>query len=156
MWTAMCTILKNTQKVDMFEQTKFLGFSHNSQFSKTDHRFWKSYKAFSWDQAVRLFGHLPLGHTLQSKFFPFCNQKCPPFLHTIWVQNVEISITPYPREKILFQKMLSKAFIDDSQKHRKLGIFGLVVLSTQLHEEIRALTFDPLWRLHFRSDCSEL
>ena len=49
MWTARCTILKNTQNVANFEETEFLQFSQKSQFPKTDYRFWKSYKAASWD-----------------------------------------------------------------------------------------------------------
>ena len=82
MWTARRTIPKNTQKVDIFEEIEFLGFSQNSQFSKTDHRFWKSYKASISDQSMHLFGRWPLGHTLPSKFSPFSNRKFSPFLHT--------------------------------------------------------------------------
>ena len=49
MWTARRTILKNTKKVDNFEETEFLWFSQKSQFPRTDYRFWKSHKAASWD-----------------------------------------------------------------------------------------------------------
>ena len=99
MWTARWTTLKNTYNVDIFEQSEFLRFSQTSQcpnsdrldmtlavdrtvkpqLTQTDHRFWKSYKAFSWDQNMRLFGRWPLGHTLESKFNLFCNRN---FLHT--------------------------------------------------------------------------
>ena len=67
----------------------------------------------------------------------------------------------------LFPKMLSKAFIIDSKALKTLNlIIGLVVLSTQLNEEMhsrfhtacngafRAQTFVPLCKRHFWSDSS--
>ena len=52
-WTARYITLQNIKK-DIFEETEFLRFSQKSQFSKTDYKFWKSYKASSEDQSMCL------------------------------------------------------------------------------------------------------
>ena len=74
--------------------------------------------------------------------------------------------TVFMRKKY-FRKCYQKPLLM-IEKHFKLENIGLVVLSTQFHEErhwqfpiagngaFRALTFVPLCRLHFWSDCNEL
>ena len=78
MWPAWCTRLKNTQKVEIAEETELLRISQKSRFPKIDFRFWKLYEASSWHQKYVFFGLGAQGYTLQSKFGPFCNRKFPP------------------------------------------------------------------------------
>ena len=59
----MWTILKNTKKLKISEETEFLRISLKSLFLKSDYIFWKAYKALSWDQSMSLFGHGPQGYT---------------------------------------------------------------------------------------------
>ena len=104
MWTAWCTRLKHTQKVAISEETELLRISKKSHFPKTDYRFWKSYKALSWNQTMCPFGRGPLVDTLQSKLSPVSNLKVPPISHTFGLsanfQNFNnILITWYSCEK---------------------------------------------------------
>ena len=175
MWTARCTTLKNTKTwIDICEETEFLLLSQKPQFSKTDYRSWKSYKASSRDESMRSFGRWTLSHIIQSKFKPFCKQKFPPILHTsslnakFWNFNNTVFIRKKNPENVI--KSLYRWF----KSSENFGIFGLVVFSTQLHEQmhrpfliagngdLRALTkllllltFVSLCRLHFWSDCNE-
>ena len=81
MWTARCTRLKKTSW-HFWRDIFFYEFLKNRIFRKLT-RFWKSYKASSWDQRMwRFFLRGPQRHTLQSKFSPFCNWKCPPISYT--------------------------------------------------------------------------
>ena len=75
MWTARCPTVKNTQKVYIYGLFK----SHNFQ---KGYRFWKSYTASSWDEIMHVSGRWPQGHTIHSKFSPFCNQTFASTLHT--------------------------------------------------------------------------
>ena len=126
-WTARRTTLKNIKKVDIFGETEFLWFSKKSQFLKSDYRFWKLQKAASWDQSIRLFGCWPLGHNLQSKFSPFCNQKFPPILHTsslnakFWNFNSKVVM-----QKKIFPTMLSNVFTDDLKALKRMEFSDLL------------------------------
>ena len=116
---------------------------------------------------MRLFGRWSLGHTLQSKFSSFCNRKFPPISHPSGLNAKfwNFSNTVDMRKKYSRQCYQTSFWWFKSTKI--FGIFVLVVLSTQLHEEMRqthglfliagngdfrALTFVPLSRLHFWSD----
>ena len=68
-WIARRTTLKKLKKLTSLKKRNFYDFLKKSQFPKSDYRFWKSHKAASWYQSMRLFGRWPLGHTLQSKFW---------------------------------------------------------------------------------------
>ena len=91
LWTAWSTRLKNTQKVEIAEETEFLRLSKKSHFLKIDYRFWNLYEASSWDQKCVFLDveHKTIPYRASSVHF--CNRKFPPLSHiSIWVQKFEI------------------------------------------------------------------
>ena len=133
-WTARCTTLKNTQKVDIFEESELLRFSQNRNFRKLTTDFENRSKrqdASFWTLTTRPY--------LQSKFIPYCKRKFPPMLHTsgfivkFWNFNNTVFMRKKNPENII--KTLYSWF----KNTKNFGIFGLIVLSTQLHEEVHWL-----------------
>ena len=106
---------------------------------------------------------LDLGFILQSKFSQFCN----PFRTLpVWAQNIENSIARYSHEKNIIPENVIKSLYYWFKSTENFKIIGLVVLSTQLNEEMhsrfhtacngafRAQTFVPLCKRHFWSEPS--
>ena len=137
MWTALGTTLKNIKKVEISEETEFLRIFQKSHFPKSDYRFWKSYFVSSWDQSTSLFGHGPQGYTCKEQVQSILHQEISiHFAHFRFeCKKLEISITRYSWEKKCSRKCYQKPLLM-LQKHWNFEIIGLVVLSTQLHEEI--------------------
>ena len=116
MWTVRCPTLKNTQKVDIFEETDFLTiflkiaiFENWLQILKIVHKVQLRPRHVSfWMLTTRLY----LTEQVQSILQPTKN------LHlfctfSVWRQNFEISRTRYSRKKIL--KIFSNSLIYGSK-----------------------------------------
>ena len=93
--------------------------SKKSLFPKNDYRFWKSYKALSWDQRMPLFWtwttRLSPTEQVQSSLQPISNTSA------LNAKHRKFNNTVFMR-KTLFPKMLSKAFIIDSKAPKTLKL----------------------------------
>ena len=115
MWTDWCARWKNTQNVDIFEETDFLRFSQKSHFPKTV-QILKIVQSVNLRPKHASFGRWPLDHALQKKFCPFCNWKFPPISHTSGLNATfwNFNNTVLMKEKI-FPKMFPSSLICGSK-----------------------------------------
>ena len=87
---------KNTQNVEIAEETEFLRISQKSHFPKIYYRFWKLFEASTWDQKCVVFGQhnvIPYRassvHFATGNFHPF---RILPLSAIVWNLNNTMSM----------------------------------------------------------------
>ena len=167
MWTAWW---KNPKKVEISDETEFLRISQHRHFRKVTTQIEKHAKRQDETKARAFLDmyHMAIPYKASSVHFATANFY--PFrTFPVWMQTIKTFInTVFMREnhsRKCYQKPLLII-----QKNGNIEIFGIVVLYTQLHEEMhwrfpiannsdycafRTLIFVSLCRLHFWSDCND-
>ena len=137
MWTVWCTRPTNTQKVAISEETGFLWIYQKSHFLKTENRFWKLYKASSWDQRMCLFECWPLLLYTTEQVKSILQPEMFTHFHTsgLNAKILNILIAQYSWENNS-PKNVIKSLYWWFNSTENFEIIGLFVFSTQSHEEM--------------------